>query len=63
MAKKKFSEEVRFEKNYQKMALIVQLYGEVYMPLFKLMHEEKVKRKVGQDLKSIALQVAQSALK
>jgi len=46
------------EQAYTIMAKIVRDHGDVYLPIFKRLHEEREARKARQDLRNIALQVA-----
>lgn len=55
----KITEEV-LEEAYRIMARIVRDYGEKYLPIFKRLHEEREIRKAKQELKDIALQIAQN---
>ena len=45
---------------YKIAAKVVTQYGDVYMPIFKRLHEEVDKRMAEEKLKNIALQVAQT---
>jgi len=49
------------ERTYQIMAVIIRDHGDKYLPIFKRLHEERERRKATQDLKNIALQVAQKS--
>lgn len=44
---------------YTIMAAIIRDHGEKYLPIFKRLHEEKLRRQANSDLKNIALQIAQ----
>lgn len=44
---------------YSIMAAIIRDHGEKYLPIFKRLHEERLQRKARNNLKEIALQVAQ----
>lgn len=46
------------EECYHGMARIIRDYGDVYLPIFKRLHEERELRRKNNDLKSIALRVA-----
>ena len=50
------------ERAYIIMARIVRDYGDKYMPIFQRMHEIRKAHKSNQDLKNIALQIAQISL-
>ena len=45
---------------YSIMAAIIRDNGEKYLPIFKRLHEEKMQRNARNELKEIALQVAQN---
>jgi hypothetical protein len=60
MGKKNVVTDEKLEEAYQVIARIVRDYGEKYLPIFKRLHEEREIRKASQDLKDIALQVAQN---
>lgn len=52
--------EENIEKAYIVMAKIVRNYGDKYMPIFERIHQEREALKAKQDLKGIALRVAQN---
>jgi hypothetical protein len=60
MSKDKVVTDEMLEMAYRIMAGIINTYGEKYLPIFKRLHEEREARKASQDLKNIALQIAQS---
>lgn len=47
------------DQAYIIMARIIHAYGDKYLPIFKRIHEERELRKANQDLRNIALQVAE----
>ncbi|HTN46365.1 MAG TPA: hypothetical protein VL098_08470 [Flavipsychrobacter sp.] len=49
----------RLEEAYTIMAAIIRDHGDKYLPVFKRLHEERLQRKEKNDLKAIALQVAE----
>lgn len=59
MQKEKVVTDEQVEKAYGIIARIVRDYGDQYLPIFKRLHEEREARKAKNDLKNIALQVAQ----
>ncbi|MCY1245539.1 hypothetical protein D9M72_586980 [compost metagenome] len=50
------------EKAYSIMAKIVVNYGDKYLPVFQRMHEIREEYKAKQDMKNIALQIAQNSI-
>ncbi|MBU7569300.1 MAG: hypothetical protein KAF41_01485 [Flavobacterium sp.] len=50
------------ERAYIIMAKIVRDYGDKYIPVFQRMHEIREAYKAKQDMKNIALQIAQNSL-
>lgn len=52
--------DAEIEKCYSIIAKIIRDYGDVYLPIFQRVHEEREKRKLMEDMKSIALRVAAS---
>jgi hypothetical protein len=46
------------EECYHIMARIIRDHGDVYLPIFKRLHEERELRRKNNDLKSIALRIA-----
>lgn len=60
MCKEQIVTDEMLEKAYSIMAKIIRDHGDKYLPIFKRLHEERELRKAKQDLKNIALQVAQN---
>lgn len=60
MAKEKILTDEMMEEAYAIMAKVVRDHGDKYLPLFQRLHDERAARKAKQDLKNIALQVAQN---
>jgi pimeloyl-CoA synthetase len=60
MQKEKAISNEQIEKAYEIIARIIRDYGDVYLPIFKRLHEEKEARKAKGDLRNIALQIAQN---
>lgn len=61
MSKQEKSLDEKIEESYFIMAKIIRDHGDVYLPLFKRVHEERELRKANRDLKNIALRAVQES--
>lgn len=62
MTKAKIVTDTMLDEAYAIMAAIIRDHGEKYLPIFKRLHEERLQRQANNDLKNIALQVAQKKI-
>ena len=62
MTKAKIVTDTMLDEAYAIMASIIRDHGEKYLPIFKRLHEERLQRQANNDLKNIALQVAQKKI-
>lgn len=62
MRKTNILTEKNIEKAYTIMAKIVVMHGDKYLPVFQRMHEIREEYKAKQDMKNIALQIAQNSI-